>query len=68
MTDPSVRRRAIPTCNDCGEQHYNFHPCPERQDLKPPIEWRQHEGWGNRMADLKHLGGNSFVQRREYER
>lgn len=66
----SVRRRRTPTCKDCGQEHYNFQPCPDRQDLKPAVEWktRTDESWGNKMIDLKHLGGNSFVQRGEWDR
>lgn len=71
MTEQSggLSVRAIPTCKDCKQQHYNFKPCPPRQDIKPPIEWRSNdEGWGDRMHELKRLGENSFVRRGEYDR
>jgi len=57
-----------PRCKKCDNEHYNFDPCLPRQDAKPAVEWRSSEAWGNKMQDLKHLGGNSFVQRREFDR
>jgi hypothetical protein len=56
------------TCKKCGEQHYNFQECRPRADLKPPVEWKTGDDWGNQMQDLKHLGGNTYVQRREFDR
>ena len=55
-------------CKKCDSDHYNFQPCPPRQDRKPQVEWRTSDAWGNQMRDLKYLGGNTFVQRRELDR
>ena len=57
-----------PHCKRCDQDHYNFSPCLPRQDIKPPIEWAPAENsFGDRLVDLKHLGGNTFVQRREHD-
>lgn len=60
----------MPVCKKCNQDHFNFKPCPPRQDIKPQVEWKSDTdlAWGNRLTELKHLGGNSFVQRREYDR
>ena len=59
----------IPTCKVCGNDHYNFKPCPPREDLKPQVMWSDNSNaWGNKLIDLKWLGGNNFVQRREYDK
>lgn len=61
-------KKRIPTCEKCQNQHYNFQVCPPRQDQKPRVEWVDSEGWGNKLQDLKFLGGNNYVQRREFDR
>lgn len=57
-----------PHCGRCDSEHYNFAPCNPRQDVKPPIQWRGGEMWGDQLRELKHLGGNTFVQRREWDK
>lgn len=57
-----------PRCKKCDQNHWNIQPCLPRQDIKPPIEWRPRgDEFGDHMIDLKHLGGNTFVQRREHD-
>ena len=58
---------AKPHCKKCDQKHFNFSDCLPRQDVKPPVEWRINNDWGNQMTDLKVLGDNTFVQRREYD-
>ncbi len=60
--------KATPHCKKCDQAHFNFSPCLPRQDQKPPVEWRPSNDWGNQMTDLKVLGDNTFVQRREFDR
>lgn len=61
--------KTAPHCKKCDQDHFNFSPCLPRQDIKPKVEWRVSENaWGNRMTDLKVLGDNTFVQRREFDR
>jgi hypothetical protein len=69
-TSGGKRHYKLPHCEKCGNDHYNFQACPPRQDVKPQIVWRSDTDrmWGDRMIDLKHLGGNTFVQRREHDR
>ena len=65
----AVKPKTPPHCSKCDQDHYNFSPCLPRQDKKPPIHWGHSASeWGNQMIDLKHLGGNTFVQRRENDR
>ena len=60
----------MPVCKTCGNEHYNFAGCTPRQDKKPAVEWKSNldSVYGDRMKDLKNLGDNVFVQRREYDR
>jgi hypothetical protein len=55
-------------CKKCGNEHYNFQACPARQDKKPQVEWKTGKAWGDDLGELKTLGNNTFVQRREYDR
>lgn len=64
-----AKPKPVPHCQKCDQDHYNFAPCLPRQDKKPEIVWRTNtEAWTNRLIDLKHLGGNTFVQRRDNDR
>lgn len=60
----------MPVCKKCGNDHFNFADCPPRRDIKPQIEWKSDTDrtFGDQLTELKHLGGNTFVQRREYDR
>ena len=58
----------MPHCKKCDQDHFNFKPCQPRQDVKPAVEWKTGKAWGDHLTELKHLGGNTFVQRREYDR
>lgn len=59
-------RRAIPICKHCKDQHYNFQDCKPKP---PEIQWG-HTGreWGDQLTELKHLGANTFMWRRENDR
>ena len=56
----------IPTCNGCGEQHYNFQPCVKRDEARTPpakldVIWRPSPGlvpFGDRLANYENRGGN----------
>jgi hypothetical protein len=60
----------MPTCTKCGNEHYNFAGCTPRQDKKPTVEWKSNldSAYGDKLSELKHLGDNHYVQRREYDR
>lgn len=61
MEKINLRKRAVPLCKECGEQHYNFQACPERQDQKP-------EGWSNKFGNTwEYLGGNSVIERQGWK-
>jgi hypothetical protein len=62
-----------PTCNDCGQQHYNFQPCKQRLEAKaaadalapnPPelhITYQPNDEWrpfGDRLTNYENRGGN----------